>query len=88
MFDDIVKNHFKRSPYQKNQKDIKFVPITINYDIVYEGESFPLELLGESKVEESLLRIIKSFSHLTKNIGKVVVKYCEPISMEEYAKKF
>lgn len=30
-------------------KDVKFIPITINYDRVHEGDSFPLELLGEAK---------------------------------------
>jgi glycerol-3-phosphate O-acyltransferase len=29
------------------KKDIKFVPVSINYDRVHEGEAFPLELLGE-----------------------------------------
>jgi glycerol-3-phosphate O-acyltransferase len=28
-------------------KDATFVPVTINYSRVLEGESFPLELLGE-----------------------------------------
>ena len=30
-------------------EDVILVPITINYDKVYEGEAFPYELLGEEK---------------------------------------
>lgn len=84
LFKDIITNYFKRAKLSKQTKDLKFVPVTINYDIVYEGESFPLELLGESKVQESLARIVKQFSYLGKNIGKVVIKYCEPVSLEEF----
>lgn len=32
---------------QDPSKDVVFVPITLNYDRVHDGESFPLELLGE-----------------------------------------
>jgi glycerol-3-phosphate O-acyltransferase len=30
-------------------EDVVLVPITINYEKVYEGEAFPYELLGEEK---------------------------------------
>jgi glycerol-3-phosphate O-acyltransferase len=33
----------------EEKKDIKFVPLTINYDAIYEGQIYPMELLGESK---------------------------------------
>ena len=45
LFDQILKLHLKSK--DTPQKDIKFVPVTINYDRVHDGESFPLELLGE-----------------------------------------
>lgn len=35
-------------------------PLTINYERVMEGETYPLELLGEDKVKESLMRVIKT----------------------------
>jgi len=46
-----------------------------------------MELLGESKTPESFSRIIKYFANL-KNIGKVVVKYCDPISLQEYTQRY
>jgi glycerol-3-phosphate O-acyltransferase len=47
-----------------------------------------MELLGESKVKESVARVLKQFSYLNKNIGKVVVKYCEPISLQSYIERY
>ncbi|CDW87851.1 male sterility protein [Stylonychia lemnae] len=88
LFDQILENYFIKNKSKDNLKDLKFVPITINYDIVYDGEQFPMELLGESKVEESFIRVLKQFSNLNKNIGKVVVKYCEPVSLEEYTARY
>lgn len=40
-------------------EDLILVPVTINYDKVYESDAFPYELLGETKPKESLLKIIK-----------------------------
>ena len=40
-------------------EDIMLVPVTINYDKVYESEAFPYELLGEAKPKEGLFKIIK-----------------------------
>lgn len=34
------------------------VPITINYEKVLEGDTYPYELMGEEKVKESLRRLI------------------------------
>eukprot|EP00349_Pseudokeronopsis_sp_Brazil_P010529 CAMPEP_0202978602 /NCGR_PEP_ID=MMETSP1396-20130829/84970_1 /ASSEMBLY_ACC=CAM_ASM_000872 /TAXON_ID= /ORGANISM="Pseudokeronopsis sp., Strain Brazil" /LENGTH=142 /DNA_ID=CAMNT_0049717629 /DNA_START=942 /DNA_END=1370 /DNA_ORIENTATION=- len=39
--------------------DLILVPITINYDKVYEGYRYPFELLGEDGPKDSLARIIK-----------------------------
>jgi glycerol-3-phosphate O-acyltransferase len=44
IFESIIKLYMR----SHEKKDITFVPITINYDRVHDGESFPLELLGEA----------------------------------------
>lgn len=49
LFDFTINNFLSTDTEIAQKKDIKFVPITINYDRVYEGETFPLELLGETK---------------------------------------
>lgn len=58
------------------------IPITINYEKVLEGNTFPMELLGEEKVKESLSRIIKAIKILNENFGRMEVKLCEPISLK------
>jgi glycerol-3-phosphate O-acyltransferase len=53
--------------------DVCIVPMTINYEKVLEGDTFPEELLGEEKVEESLLRVIKAAKLLRVNYGRVYI---------------
>ena len=53
--------------------DLCLVPLTINYEKVLESDTFPTELLGEEKVEESLLRVLRAFPLLKVNFGRVYV---------------
>ena len=40
--------------------DAFILPVTINYEKILEGNSFTYEMMGESKVKESLSRVLKS----------------------------
>lgn len=71
--------------YQGTVQDIHFLPITINYERVLEGETFPLELLGEEKVRESLTRIINSVKILNINFGKIHVVLGDLVSVKQFA---
>lgn len=76
------------SAYFKDKvKDFHFVPVTINYSRVLEGETFPLELLGEAKVKESLSRIVKAARYITMNFGSIYVEFAEPISLRSYVQE-
>lgn len=44
--------------------DARIIPITLNYEKVLEGDTFPYELLGEEKVKESLPRLVKAIKTL------------------------
>ena len=70
--------------YQSSVPDIHFLPITINYERVLEGETFPLELLGEEKVRESLTRIIKAVKILNMNFGKIHIVLGEMVSLKQF----
>jgi len=72
----------------KKIPDAQIVPVTINYERVLEGESFPFELLGETKVKESLSRIVKAAKILNKNFGRVYLEFADPISLKSYTKTF
>ena len=84
LFDCIVQNYIQNYSSGLNKKDIKFVPISINYETVYEADTFPMELLGESKSPESLMRVLRQLIQFKKNLGKVIVQYGDPISLNDY----
>jgi len=72
--------------YFENQvPNVHFVPVTINYERVLESETFPYELVGEQKVKESLIRLVKSSKILNKNFGKIYVTLSDPISLKEFS---
>lgn len=56
--------------------------MTINYDRVHDGESFPLELLGEQPQRDNFNKILQHFLAINKPLGKVVIKYSKPISLQ------
>lgn len=86
LFDEIVKVYLQ-TRLNIGGKDVKFVPITINYDRVHDGESFPLELLGESPQRDNMYKILQHFIAINKPLGKVVIKYCEPVSLQNFLEK-
>ena len=51
--------------------DIDIIPMTINYDRILEGETFPYELVGETKVKESLTRFLAAARYIGTPFGKV-----------------
>jgi glycerol-3-phosphate O-acyltransferase len=57
-FDRIINMYFNGISVNNN-KDIQFVPVTINYDRIIEGDQFPLDLLGETKHKESFFKVLK-----------------------------
>ena len=69
--------------FDKQVEDITLVPVTINYTRTLEGESFPNELTGETKVKESLSRIIKAAEIFAMNFGSIFVDFYEPINVSQ-----
>lgn len=66
----ILENYFS-----EKVSTFKFVPVTINYSRVLEGETFPMELLGEKKVGESLGRVLNAFRYMNMNFGKIYINF-------------
>jgi glycerol-3-phosphate O-acyltransferase len=64
--------------------DALVLPVTINYEKVLEGESFTYEMMGQSKVKESLQRLLKAADVLKENYGRIYIELCEPISVKKY----
>lgn len=70
--------------FTKKVENYYFVPVTLNYSRVLEGETFPLEILGESKVKESLGRIVNASRYISMNFGDIYVEVAEPINFKNY----
>ena len=60
------------------------IPLTINYEKVLESDTFPGELLGEEKVAESLVRVIKASFIMRFNYGRVYVEICKPMTVRPF----
>ncbi|TNV85444.1 hypothetical protein FGO68_gene11996 [Halteria grandinella] len=84
-FDTLVNTHLQEN---QNKQDLIFVPVTINYDRVIEGEILPLDLLGESVKKDSAMQIFKSLALAKKQQGKVFVRYSQPISFEKLSQAY
>ena len=80
-------NVLTNSYFQNSVENLHFVPITINYSRVLEGETFPLELLGESKVKESLSRILNATRYIKMNFGTIYVEFAKPINFKSYVQE-
>ena len=70
------------------KKDVIFVPVTINYDRVIEADSFPLELLGESVRRDTPFKIFKQLMFAKKQVGKVMIRYGQPQSLQDNISKY
>ena len=63
------------SVFENKIPDATILPITINYEKVLEADTYPYELLGEEKVKESLIRVIKAARILSTNYGRIYMEF-------------
>jgi glycerol-3-phosphate O-acyltransferase len=60
------------------------MPVTVNYDRVLEGEAFPLDLLGEAPIRDGAFKILKQLAFSKPNLGKIIIKYGQPYSIQTF----
>ena len=70
-----ILNFINKSYFEKDVEEVTFVPVSINYTRVLEGESFPGELTGQNKVKESLGRIISAAQILFTSFGSLYLDF-------------
>jgi hypothetical protein len=76
---------FTDSYLEKRVKgDITIVPLAINYEKTMEGDLYSSELMGNSKVRESLHALLSSSSVLNRNFGLITVTFPPPLSLARY----
>ena len=64
--------------------DVFFIPISIMYEKVVEGESYMKELLGASKSREDIAGLIKTTGILTSRYGNIYVRFGGPVSLKDF----
>src|SRR5947208_15487687 len=63
------------------RRDLYFVPISIHYGRIPEGEAYRREVAGEEKEPESLSGLLRARSVLSRRYGTAYVSFAEPISL-------
>ena len=69
-------------------KDLVFVPITVNYDRVLEENSYLKEIKGKEKKTESTSGFFKSRKLIQKKYGNVYMAFNETFTLSEVREKF
>lgn len=64
-------------------RDLVFVPISINYDRILEETSYVKEMKGKEKEAESAKGMLESTRLLRRKYGKVYVKFNKPFTLQE-----
>lgn len=67
--------------------DVHIIPVVISYEKVMDGETSPMELLGEAKEQWSLGRLIKGLRLFQMNFGEIVLKFASSVSLSEFSRK-
>ncbi|MEL6546422.1 MAG: 1-acyl-sn-glycerol-3-phosphate acyltransferase, partial [Myxococcota bacterium] len=73
---------------QGAQKDIQFVPVSIDYDRIIEARSYEKELHGEAKKSEDVRGLLKTTSVLRSRYGRVHLQFGQPFALSELADEF
>jgi 1-acyl-sn-glycerol-3-phosphate acyltransferase len=80
----ILKMIYEALQAQEIVEPLRIVPVSITYDVVTEDRAHRRELEGGKKIQESFLNMLKSFSFVFKNYGRVHLRFAEPIAMEDW----
>lgn len=68
-------------------EDIHFVPISINYDHIFEEKAYMSERSGQDKQKENAGALFKTGKFLGRKYGKVYIEFGEPISFRNYQER-
>jgi glycerol-3-phosphate O-acyltransferase len=77
-----------RSFLGMDEKQVSFVPISINYEKVLEGNSYISEVMGAEKKKENLKDIFSVFRDFRNYLGEAYLQFGEPISLNELLRDY
>jgi glycerol-3-phosphate O-acyltransferase len=67
-----------------DEKPIKFVPISMNYEKVLEGNSYHKEAMGDAKKKESLTSILRVARDFRGYLGDAYLQIGRPIDLKDF----
>jgi glycerol-3-phosphate O-acyltransferase len=73
-----------RSFQDMDEKPVKFVPISMNYEKVLEGNSYFKETIGNAKKQESLAAIFKVAKDFRGYLGEAYMQFGDPIDLKSF----
>lgn len=76
-------NYLIDAIHEGYNKDLVFVPISINYDRILEESSYSKELKGKEKEKESFRSVMESRKLLNRKYGKVYISFNTPFTLKE-----
>ncbi|MCG8416926.1 MAG: 1-acyl-sn-glycerol-3-phosphate acyltransferase [Proteobacteria bacterium] len=76
-------NMIVQSWLEQNIKDVYFVPVSIQYEKVPEIKTYINEIQGALKKHERLRDLRHLFKMCTRRLGRVYVRFSEPLSLRE-----
>ncbi len=77
-----------RSFLGMDEKQVSFVPISINYEKVLEGNSYVNEVMGAVKKKENLKDIFSVFRDFRNYLGEAYLQFGKPISLNALLKDY
>ena len=66
------------------ERPVFFVPISMNYEKVLEGNSFLKEIMGGRKRKESLKDLFSVFKDFRNHLGEAYLQFSTPINLKEF----
>jgi glycerol-3-phosphate O-acyltransferase len=69
---------------QEITEPLRIIPVSITYDVVTEEKAHRRELEGGTKIQESFLNLLRSFTFVFKNYGKVHLRFAPAIEVENW----
>ena len=73
-----------RSFQDMDEKSVKFVPISMNYEKVLEGNSYLKETMGDAKKQESLTAIFRVAKDFRGYLGEAYMQFADPIDLKDF----
>ena len=77
-----------RSFLGMDEKQVSFVPISINYEKVLEGNSYINEVMGAEKKKENLKDIFSVFRDFRNYLGEAYLQFGKPINLNDLLKEY